>query len=58
MSDCLYRESLSFPVGNEAMKALLAIVSNVAFIGLLAAVVVGGAINAMTGGPEGEEQQA
>jgi len=40
------------------MKALLAIVSNVAFIGLLAAVVVGGAINAMKGGPEGEEQQA
>ena len=58
MSDCLYRESPSFPVGNEAKKALLAIVSNVAFIGLLAAVVVGGAINAMKGGGEGEEQQA
>jgi len=39
------------------MKVLLAIMSNVVFNGLLAAVVVGGAINAMKGGGEGEEQQ-
>ena len=50
MRDCLYRESPSFPVGNEAMKALLAIVSNISFTGLLAAVVVGVVINAMKGG--------
>ena len=51
--DCLYRDVLRYPVGNEAMKALLPIVSYVAFIGLLAAVVVGGAINAKYGGLEG-----
>ena len=50
MSDCLCPESPGFPVGNEEVKALLAIVSNISFIGLLAAVVVGGVINAMKGG--------
>ena len=40
------------------MKVLLAIMSIVVFNGMLVAVVVGGAVNAMKVGGEGEEQQA